>query len=137
MNLSTFTKPLGTAATVVVFTPVIASKYQLTIKSTDRFNAFLQWAIHGNRNQEQDWLPEINPNETWDPNNKPDGLWLGEFKRRLNYRRHRLWEKTEAWWNSLCNTYEQYSGPEPVDHSCQYDEWDEFSSRQTSLYICT
>jgi len=69
--------------------------------------------------------------ETWDPNNKPDGLWLGEFKRRLNYRRHCLWEKTEAWWDSLCNAYDQYSGPELVDHRSEYDEWAEFSSRQT------
>ena len=108
--------------------PAIASKYQLTIKSTDRFNAFLQWAIHGNRNQEQDWLPEINRSETWDPNNKPDGLWLGEFKRRLNYRRHRLWEKTAEWWESLCTTYDQYPAPEPYDQSSEYDEWARYAN---------
>jgi len=38
--------------------PAIASKYQLIIKSTDRFTAFLQWEIHGNRNQERDMGPK-------------------------------------------------------------------------------
>ncbi len=73
--------------------PAIAGKYQLLIKGQDKFNAFLQWAVHGNRNSEGDWLPEIAKDFKWDsnPDNKPDSLWYSELKRRRKTFKYGQW----------------------------------------------
>ena len=93
------------------------------IKGEDNFKQVWKWATTGDRTGAEEWLPEIDKTETWDPSYKPDGLWLGEYMKRTNYRRHRLWEKTPEWWESLCDTYDDEIKETECSNCSEYYEW--------------
>jgi hypothetical protein len=104
--------------------PIVAGKYQISIKGKESFETFWTWATTGDRTGAEDWLPVIDQTETWNPNHKPDGLWYGEFLHRTRYRRQRQCEQTSGWWESLCDTYDGLiENQSDVDYST-HDEWD-------------
>lgn len=76
--------------------PVIASKYQLTIKSEAAFTRFIGWAqSHG-----------------WSESEKPDSIWFAEFKnrmrRRKEYRRRKAMRISEYEWIRAVKYYSNW-----------------------------
>lgn len=68
--------------------PAVASKYQLLIKSTKRFEEFKAWATGREQFGGNDWLPPKARGDAWNPDEpKPDGNWFKEFKFRMHCER--------------------------------------------------
>jgi hypothetical protein len=112
----------------------VASKYQLLIKGKENFEKIWEWATTGDRSGAEHWLPIIDQTETWNPDNKPDGLWYGEFLKRTNYRRQRQCEQTSGWWDSLFDTYDGHIEEEEDNHLSLCDEWYSFASIEQYQY---
>ena len=68
--------------------PAVASKYQLLIKSTERFEEFKAWATGREQHNGNAWLPPKAQGDAWNPaEQKPDGNWFKEFKFRMHCER--------------------------------------------------
>lgn len=82
-----------------------ASKLQIVIKGRSRLYAFYDWAR----------------GKGWTPDKKPDGLWLGTWRRACESRRmaQEYWERQydQANWDSLLNIGQWHEDWEPVDEN--------------------
>jgi hypothetical protein len=103
--------------------PAVSSKYQILIKSKNAFDEFWAWATNAEKGEQCEWLPTISKDETWSPENKPDSLWYGEYKRRIGLRRRNFCEVGKAWWSEIYELAESFIGPENTDFENEYTEY--------------
>jgi hypothetical protein len=103
--------------------PAVSSKYQIVVKSKAAFDEFWNWATSAKTDKNCNWLPKITTDETWQPDNKPDSLWYGEYKRRIGLRRRNFCEVGQAWWSEIYELAESFIGPENADFENEYTEY--------------
>ncbi len=103
--------------------PAVSSKYQILIKSKTAFDEFWAWATHAQKGEKCAWLPTISKDETWQPDNKPDSLWFGEYKKRIGLRRRRFCEVGAAWWQDIYQIAAEYMPVKRADFEAEYNEY--------------
>jgi hypothetical protein len=90
------------------------SKYQLVIKGTHNVSQFFAWAKDKTGRVANAWLPKKEPGTNWEEAEKPEGLYLHEFSKRLQCKRRGIWSRRWDRWKGACRDYWQAVYRDPV-----------------------